>query len=211
MPKYVAVVDYGMGNFRSVLKALEHVAQFDQQVVLTNNADQIAEAERVLLPGQGAMADCMNNLRQSGLLPAVLNAAQTKPLLGVCVGEQMLFERSDEGNANCLGLFPGHVRRFPAQHTTKLGLKVPHMGWNRVYQQQTHPLWEGIDDGAFFYFVHSYYVCPENMDLVMGKTIYGEPFTCAVGRANIFATQFHPEKSARDGLRLYHNFMRWHP
>ncbi len=211
MPKYVAVVDYGIGNFRSVLKALEHVAEPDQTVILTSDPNQILNAQRVLLPGQGAMADCMHNLRQSGLLPAVLEAARSKPLLGVCVGEQMLFEHSTEGNADCLGLFPGDVRRFDPQHTTARGLKVPHMGWNRVYQQQPHPLWEGVDNGAFFYFVHSYYVCPKDTSLTMGQTIYGEPFTCAVGRANIFATQFHPEKSARDGLRLYHNFMRWHP
>jgi glutamine amidotransferase len=200
-----------MGNLRSVAKALEHVADAGQTVLLTSDADVIDSAERVLLPGQGAMLDCMRHLRQSGLQANVLAAASNKPLLGICVGEQMLFERSEEGPADCLGLFAGEVRRFEPELTTERGLKVPHMGWNRVFQRQPHPLWDGIADGAHFYFVHSYRVCPDDENLIMGESEYGVRFTCAVGRDNIFATQFHPEKSASDGLRLFHNFMRWNP
>lgn len=207
----VAVVDYGMGNLRSVVKALEHVARPDQRVLLTADANVIDSAERVLLPGQGAMADCMGHLTSSGLLSNVLQACRSKPLLGVCVGEQMLFERSEEGPSDCLGLFPGDVRRFEPEFTTERGLKVPHMGWNRVYQARPHPLWEGIPSGAYFYFVHSYRVCPADPTLIAGESQYGVRFTCAVARDNIFATQFHPEKSATDGLRLFHNFMRWNP
>lgn len=209
--RVVAVVDYGMGNLRSVVKALEHVADEGQQVLLTSDPNVIDSAERVLLPGQGAMADCMRHLRDSGLKDNVLQACAHKPLLGICVGEQMMFERSEEGPAECLGLFPGEVRRFEPEMTTQRGLKVPHMGWNRVFQKRPHALWDGISDGAFFYFVHSYRVCPAEDDLITGETEYGVRFTCAVGRDNIFATQFHPEKSANDGLRLFHNFMRWKP
>lgn len=209
--RVVAVVDYGMGNLWSVVKGLEHVAADGQQVVLTADADCIASADRVVLPGQGAMADCMSHLRNSGLMPAVLEACRSKPLFGICVGEQMLFERSEEGPSDCLGIFPGDVRRFEPEFTTDQGLKVPHMGWNRVFQSQTHPLWDGIADGSHFYFVHSYRVCPASPELTIGHAEYGVRFTCAVGRDNIFATQFHPEKSARDGLRLFYNFMRWKP
>jgi len=209
--RVVAVIDYGMGNLRSVSKALEHVAQEGQTVVLTADAEVIASADRVVLPGQGAMRDCMQNLNDTGLMPALMHAAREKPLLGICVGEQMLFERSEEGDVPCLGLFAGEVKRFASESTTALGLKVPHMGWNRVFQRQKHPLWNGIEDGAHFYFVHSFHVCPADNSLIMGDTEYGSRFTCAVGHANIFATQFHPEKSSRDGLKLFHNFMRWNP
>ena len=209
--RIVAVIDYGMGNLRSVSKALEHVADDGQSVVLTADATVIDSAERVVLPGQGAMRDCMSNLQASGLLPSVMRAAAKKPLLGICVGEQMLFQRSDEGDVPCLGLFAGEVKRFTPALTTELGLKVPHMGWNRVFQRQPHALWKGIEDGAHFYFVHSYHACPSDASVIMGDTEYGSRFTCAVGHANIFATQFHPEKSSRDGLRLFHNFMRWQP
>ncbi len=208
----IAVVDYGMGNLRSVAKAIEHVAP-QERVEVTSDAAVVRAAARVVFPGQGAMPDCMRYLRESGLEEAVREAAATKPLLAVCVGEQMLFERSEEGDTPGLGLFAGDVVRF--QHdmhgSDGLRLKVPHMGWNRVQQSKQHALWNGIDDQSWFYFVHSYYVAPLANDLVAGKTTYGSVFTCAVARDNIFATQFHPEKSAAAGLRIYENFTRWNP
>ncbi len=207
----VAVVDYGMGNLRSVAKALEHVKQEHQDVVITNEPSVIEAAERVVLPGQGAMPDCMRELRESGLLASLLHAATHKPLFGVCVGEQMLFDMSEEGPADGLGLLPGAVRRFSPSISKDLGLKVPHMGWNQVAQVKHHAMWDGIDDNAYFYFVHSYYACPQDPTHSVGMTDYGSRFTCAVARDNIFATQFHPEKSAQAGLRLYHNFLRWMP
>lgn len=207
----VAIVDYGMGNLRSVAQALEHVRKESQEIVITSEASVIDSAERVVLPGQGAMKDCMRAIHDSGLLNAVMHAAKNKPLFGICVGEQMMFERSEEGPSDCLGLFPGEVVRFDPAQTTQLGLKVPHMGWNQVEQIKAHPLWEGIEDRAWFYFVHSYFVQPADSDHIAGRSTHGQGFTCAVARDNIFATQFHPEKSADDGLRLYRNFLRWHP
>lgn len=207
----VAIVDYGMGNLRSVAQALNHVKQESQEIVITSEASVIDSADRVVLPGQGAMKDCMKAIHDSGLLDAVLHAAINKPLFGICVGEQMMFERSEEGSSDCLGLFSGEVVRFDPEQTTELGLKVPHMGWNQVSQVKAHPLWEGIEDNAWFYFVHSYFVKPADSDHIVGQSVHGQGFTCAVARDNIFATQFHPEKSADDGLRLYRNFLRWHP
>jgi imidazole glycerol-phosphate synthase subunit HisH len=207
----VAVVDYGMGNLRSVAQALKHVKLEHQDIQITSEASVIAHAERVVLPGQGAMPDCMRALRTSGLIDAVYRAAENKPLFGVCVGEQMMMERSAEGPAECLGLFPGDVVKFDPRLTIECGLKVPHMGWNRIKQRMSHPLWEGIADCAWFYFVHSYHVNPQNAEHVAGETDYGVRFTCAIARDNIFATQFHPEKSADDGLKLYSNFLRWNP
>jgi len=210
--KTIAVIDYGMGNLRSVSKALEHVAG-DKKVVVTADPAVVAAAERVVFPGQGAMPDCMGELDARGLRAAVLAAARDKPFLGICVGEQMLFEHSDEGNVPALGVFPGQVRRFPdAKMYLPSGerLKVPHMGWNEV-RQNPHALWQGIADDSRFYFVHSYFVEPADPALVMGSCQYGVTFTCAVGRDNIFAVQFHPEKSARDGLQLLHNFVEWRP
>ena len=207
----VAVVDYGMGNLRSVAQALNHVRLESQEVVITSEPSVIDAAERVVLPGQGAMKDCMRAIRSSGVLDAVLHAAHSKPLFGVCVGEQMLLESSEEGPSECLGLLPGTVIKFDPLQTTGKGLKVPHMGWNRVSQTKTHPLWDGIKDNAWFYFVHSYFAQPANPDHIAGRATHGQGFTCAVARDNIFATQFHPEKSADDGLRLYRNFLRWHP
>jgi len=168
----------------------------------------------VVLPGQGAMPDCMRHLRDSGLEAAVRRAAADKPLLAVCIGEQMLFERSEEGDCEGLGLFAGSVVRFRDSDMRRPDggrLKVPHMGWNRVVQRQAHPLWAGVPDEAYFYFVHSYHVVPADPALEAGQSRYGRVFTCAVARANIFATQFHPEKSATDGLRIYDNFLRWQP
>jgi len=208
----IAVVDYGMGNLRSVAKAIEHVAP-TERVEITSDAQIVRAASRVVFPGQGAMPDCMRNLSESGLEEAVREAAATKPLLAVCIGEQMLFDRSEEGGASGLGVFGGDVVRFGAdmQNMNGVRLKVPHMGWNRVMQRKPHALWDGIDDQSWFYFVHSYYVAPLEKDLIAGETTYGGAFTCAVARDNIFATQFHPEKSAAAGLRIYENFTRWNP
>ena len=208
----VAVIDYGMGNLRSVSQALEHVAG-DMEVIVTADPAQVAAAGRVVFPGQGAMPDCMRELDARGLRAAVLQAARDKPFLGICIGLQMLFEHSEEGDVAGLGVFAGNVRRFPDEEMVDRSgqrLKVPHMGWNRV-QQKPHALWDGIADGARFYFVHSYCVQPANSSVVTGTTEYGIPFTCAVGRDNIFAVQFHPEKSAQDGLRLLKNFVEWRP
>ena len=197
--KTIAVIDYGMGNLRSVSKALEHVAG-DKQVIVTADPAVVAAAERVVFPGQGAMPDCMRELDTRGLRAAVLQAAKDKPFLGICIGQQMLFAHSDEGNVPGLGIFPGEVKRFPEDKmlgADRLRLKVPHMGWNEV-QQKPHAMWAGIADGARFYFVHSYCVQPADPALTTGICDYGIPFTCAVGRDNIFAVQFHPrEKRSR--------------
>lgn len=209
----VVVVDYGMGNLRSVAKAIEHVAP-DAQVAISADAAAIAAADRVVVPGQGAMPDCMRELATRGLREAVVRAAAERPFLGICVGLQMLFGHAEEGGVDGLGILPGTVPRFPdAAMRTADGarLKVPHMGWNRVRHERAHPLWEGISDGTRFYFVHSYFVAPQDRALVAGFTEYGIPFTSAVARDNIFAVQFHPEKSAQAGLRLLGNFMRWDP
>jgi imidazole glycerol-phosphate synthase subunit HisH len=209
--RLIAVVDYGMGNLRSVAKALEHVSP-KSRVVITSDAATVRAADRVVFPGQGAMPDCMRYLAASGLTEAVLHAAATKPLFGVCVGEQMLFERSEEGDTPGLGVLRGRVVRFDREAMHEAGrLKVPHMGWNRVHQCTAHPLWHGIVQDDFFYFVHSYHVEPGDPALQTGRTDYGPCFTCAVAQDNIFATQFHPEKSAASGLRLYENFIHWQP
>lgn len=212
MAERIAVIDYGMGNLRSVAKAIEHVAG-DARVVVTADAREVAAAARVVFPGQGAMPDCMRELEARGLREAVIQAAASKPFLGICVGEQMLFEYSEEGDVPGLGIFPGEVLRFPAEKMVDRDgarLKVPHMGWNTVWQKP-HPLWRDIVDGARFYFVHSYCVQHVDPQLTTGTCDYGIPFTCAVGRDNIFAVQFHPEKSARDGLQLLKNFVEWRP
>ena len=207
----IAVVDYGMGNLRSVAKAIEHVAPHER-VEVTSDSAVVRAATRVVFPGQGAMPDCMRYLRESGLEPAVRDAAKSKPLLAVCIGEQMLFDRSEEGDTPGLGLFSGDVVRFlPDMRGLNGRLKVPHMGWNRVRQSKAHALWNGVDDQSWFYFVHSYYVAPREKEMITGETTYGGIFTCAVARDNIFATQFHPEKSAAAGLRIYENFTRWNP
>ena len=212
MSRTVAVVDYGMGNLRSVAKALEHVAP-DANVQVTSDAAVIAAAERVVMPGQGAMPDCMREFTARGLRDAVIKAAAEKPFLGICVGEQMLFGHAEEGNVTGLEIMSGRVPRFPSGLAGADGalLKVPHMGWNEVVQTQSHPLWQGIADGSRFYFVHSYFVQPDDAAVTAGQTLYGIPFTSAVARANIFATQFHPEKSADAGLQLLKNFMSWQP
>ena len=206
----IAVVDYGMGNLRSVAKAIEHVAQ-GAQVAVTSDPALVRAAARVVFPGQGAMPDCMRELDARGLRPAVIEAAREKPFLGICIGLQMLFELSEEGDIPGLGLLGGRVVRFPADLRGEGGarLKVPHMGWNEVYQTLAHPLWQGIADGTRFYFVHSYYPLPREAGMVAGFSRYPLPFACAMARANLFAVQFHPEKSQAAGLQLLANFARW--
>jgi len=209
----IVVVDYGMGNLRSVAQALRHVAP-EADVRISGELADIKSADRLVLPGQGAIPDCMRSLRESGLQEAVVEATRSKPLLGVCVGEQLLFDWSEEGDTPGLGLLPGKVVRFRLEDQLQddgSRFKVPQMGWNRVRQALPHPLWEGIADDSYFYFVHSYYAAPERREHVTGETVYGAPFACAVAKDNIFATQFHPEKSASTGLRLYKNFVRWTP
>jgi glutamine amidotransferase len=209
----IAVVDYGMGNLRSVSKAIERVAP-KSRVIVTGAAAEIDAADRVVLPGQGAMRDCVKQLQDSDAYAAVLRAARSRPLLGICVGEQMLFEFSEEGGGTAgLGLLAGRVGRFPDAMRTPSGarLKVPHMGWNRVWRTGEHPLWHGVADGSYFYFVHSYCAEPADSGTTAAFTDYGIRFTCAVASANIFATQFHPEKSAETGLKIYENFVSWRP
>ena len=206
MAQRISIVDYGMGNLRSVQKALQHVAP-DARVEITAQPDAIRAADRVVFPGQGAMPDCMRALGESGLGEAVAQAAGSKPFLGLCIGQQMLFERSAEGDTPGLGLLPGQVRAFDR----KAGLKIPHMGWNEVWQLFPHPLWKGIADGSRFYFVHSYYCEPGEEALTAASTRYPDAFTSAIARDNIFATQFHPEKSSTAGLTLLGNFATWDP
>ncbi len=207
----IAVIDYGMGNLRSVSKALEHVAPA-ARVVVTSDPAAIREAGRVVFPGVGHMSDCMKELQQRGLVDVVKEAAAGKPFLGICLGMQALFEHSEEGDCAGLGILPGRVLKFPAEamHTEQgEKLKVPHMGWNEVHQAQSHPMWAGIKDAERFYFVHSYYVEAGNPDLVAGFSVYPFPFTCAVAAGNIFAVQFHPEKSQTAGMALLGNFVTW--
>ena len=210
----VAVVDYGMGNLRSVSQAVMHVAAgTGAQVIVTQRPDEVYAAERIVLPGQGAMRDCMAELHASGLKDAVLHAAANKPLFGVCIGMQMLLDHSDEQDTPGLGLIPGRVKRFELAGRLQPDgsrYKVPQMGWNRV-TQSSHALWQGVDDESWFYFVHSYYTAPAQPSHSVGVADYGGRFTCAVARDNIFATQFHPEKSADQGLALYRNFLHWKP
>ena len=219
MTKVVAVVDYGMGNLRSVSQAVMHVARGSGvDVIVTSKPDEVFAADRVVLPGQGAMPDCMRELRESGLQDAVLHAAAHKPLMGVCVGMQMLLSRSEEGppgiGTEGLKLIPGEVIRFQLEGRLQPDgsrYKVPQMGWNRVVQARPHALWQGVPDEAYFYFVHSFYARPSDPRHSVGETDYGSRFTCALARDNIFATQFHPEKSAEHGLALYRNFLHWNP
>ena len=222
--KTVAVVDYGSGNLRSVSQAVQHVAQGSgYEVLVTSRAQDVLDAERVVLPGQGAMPDCMRALGESGLQAAVLHAAANKPLFGVCVGMQMLLDHSHEGLSGALtsglGLIHGEVVKFDLTGKTQPDgsrYKVPQMGWNQVYQSerngiQAHPVWAGVPDGSYFYFVHSFYACPADEHHIAGEADYGGRFAAAIARDNIFATQFHPEKSADQGLALYRNFLSWKP
>lgn len=215
----VAVVDYGMGNLRSVSQAvLAAAAGSSVQVVVTADPDVVRAATRIVLPGQGAIRDCMAELNASGLQDSVLEAARSKPMFGVCVGMQMLLEHSEEGDTPGLGLIAGRVRKFQLAGRTQADgsrYKVPQMGWNQVRQVpvggKLHPVWQGVPDESFFYFVHSFYAEPAQAETCHGTAEYGERFACAIGRDNIFATQFHPEKSAAQGLALYRNFLHWNP
>jgi imidazole glycerol-phosphate synthase subunit HisH len=208
----IAVVDYGMGNLRSVSKAVERVAN-GKAVVITSDPTVIQNAERVVFPGQGAMPDCMRELDERNLRDVIIHAAANKPFLGICIGMQLLFEHSEEGNTPGLGLFKGNVVRFAEKLVDENGakLKVPHMGWNQVYQKNKHPLWQDIADATRFYHVHSYYAAPEEVSVTAGETAYPNRFTSAIVRDNIFATQFHVEKSAQAGLQLLTNFVNWKP
>ena len=207
----IAVIDYGMGNLRSVAKALAHVAKAGQEVVVTSEVDTIATAERVVFPGQGAMRDCMAEINKLNLGPSIREAASSRPFLGICMGLQVLLPRSEEDPDSIgLGIFPGEVRRFPPPDSkAPAPLKIPHMGWNNVRFAREHPLWEGIEDNTRFYFVHSYYVDPEHASLVAATTDYGVQFVCTIARDSLFAVQFHPEKSHRAGLQLLKNFLSW--
>ena len=215
----VAVVDYGMGNLRSVAQAVIHAAQdTGVDVKITSNPQDVRNATRVVLPGQGAMPDCMRELQDSGLMEAVLDAAAKKPLFGVCVGMQMLLDHSAEGDTPGLGLIQGKVVKFDLAGKLQADgsrFKVPQMGWNQVtfsqHSDAQHPVWGNIPNGSYFYFVHSFYAKPDNAGHVAAETDYGGPFACAIARDNLFATQFHPEKSADQGLALYRNFLNWQP
>ena len=213
MTNKIVVVD-GLGNLRSVAQALRAAAP-EADILVSNNAADIDGADRIVLPGQGAMRDCMRSLRESGAEEALLRAVKTRPVMGVCVGEQMLFDESEENEGTPgLGLLPGKVVRFQLDGKRQgdgSRFKVPQMGWNRVRQTRAHPLWEGVEDGSYFYFVHSYYAAPDEPADTIGEADYGGMYTCAVARDNLVATQFHPEKSAAAGLRLYRNFIHWNP
>lgn len=210
----IAVVDYGMGNLKSVSKAIEYVAP-NKTVLVSSDPDEIDAADHVVFPGQGAMPECMQELDARGLHEAVINAARTKPFLGICIGLQMLFDHSEEGDIKGLGLFQGNVKKFSLENRVDAAgakLKVPHMGWNQVYQNdKPHGMWNNIANAERFYFVHSYYVSPEDKDCAVGFGEYPERFVCAVAKENIFAVQFHPEKSAHAGLQLLSNFVNWKP
>jgi glutamine amidotransferase len=209
----IAVVDYGSGNLRSVVRAVEKAAEGSCIIDLTSDPDAVRRADRVIFPGQGAMPDCIANLKKSGLEAAVRESIAEKPFFAVCIGEQMLFEHSEEGNASGLGIFAGDVVRFPSTMKYEDGsrLKVPQMGWNQVYQSRPHPIWRGVPNGSWFYFVHSYYAKPSDPSIITGLTTYGLEITVAVAKDNVFAAQFHPEKSAAMGLQLYKNFLSWSP
>ena len=207
----VAVIDYGMGNLHSVLKSVQFVNDGNADIFLTSDPEKVVKADKVIFPGQGAMPDCMAELNAHGLADAVRETTQTKPFFGICVGAQLLFQRSEEGDTAGLGIFNGTVKRFAAnlvdEHDERL--KVPHMGWNRVFQTVAHPLFYGIEDGERFYFVHSYHFAPDDHQLTLAQSEYPERFSCIVGRGNIFATQFHTEKSHRAGLQMMKNFLAW--
>ena len=221
--KKVAVVDYGMGNLRSVTQAVLHAAAGSGvDVVWARTPQEVMDAERVVLPGQGGMRDCMHELHASGMHAAVMHAAAHKPLMGVCVGMQMLLDHSEELDTPCLGLIPGEVVKFDLAGQVQPDgsrYKVPQMGWNQVWQQahgdvsaqRPHAVWGDVPDGAYFYFVHSFYTKPSDARHSAGLTEYGQRFTSAIARDNIFATQFHPEKSSEHGLALYRNFLHWNP
>lgn len=209
----IAIIDYGMGNLYSVAKAVEHVAEAKNIILVTSNADEIAASDKVIFPGQGAAKDCMSALQQCDLQFAIIEAAKQKPFLGICMGMQVLMQMSEENaGIDCLGIYKGSVKYFGNHISIGSGdnhYKVPHMGWNCIEQQQNHPLWNGISDSSYFYFVHSYFVSPENETLVAGSTNYGTTFASVIAQDNVFAMQCHPEKSAQAGLQLLKNFIHW--
>ena len=207
----VAVIDYGMGNLHSIVKALQHAAP-EVDVICVSDAEAILQADRVVFPGVGAIRDCMQALNQSGLADVILQVAKSKPLLGICLGMQALLTDSAENNGTpCLAIIDGHVVHFPEALTDTDGnsLKIPHMGWNQVHQLHPHPLWENIPQDSRFYFVHSYYAQPNDAAVTAATTQYPDAFTCALAQANVFAVQFHPEKSQAVGLQLLKNFLHW--
>ncbi|MEM1141349.1 MAG: imidazole glycerol phosphate synthase subunit HisH [Pseudomonadota bacterium] len=212
MSSHVAVIDYGMGNLHSVESALLHAGA--DRVVVTRDAAAIDAADRVVFPGVGAIRDCIAEIKRQRCDELLMTAfrEQSKPVLAICVGMQALLDDSEENDGTaCLGLLQGSVRHFGAPLVDEAGrrLKVPHMGWNRVDQVGGHPLWKGIDDGSRFYFVHSYYVHAEDRSLVAGSVTYGKQADAALAVDNLFAVQFHPEKSHRAGLQLLSNFLGW--
>lgn len=214
MSQVIAVIDYGMGNLRSVSKAVEHVAEPGDRVVVTSDPALILDADRVVFPGQGAARDCMAAISEHHLNLAVREAAASKPFLGICMGLQVLMDFSEEnGGTRLLEILPGRVERFPQPCLDAAGqvLKIPHMGWNQVRQRQSHPLWSGIPQDSRFYFVHSYFVVPEQGEILAAVTEHGVGFVSAIASGNLFATQFHPEKSAHWGLTLLRNFLNWRP
>jgi len=208
----IVIIDYGMGNLRSVSKALEHVADGQAQVTISGDKATILEADRVIFPGVGAIRDCMASLREQQLVEVVRECAQTRPFLGICLGMQAIMDSSEEnGGVDAIGIMPGEVRRFAADMSNERGerLKVPHMGWNQIHQQRAHPLWQGIEQDSWFYFVHSYHVVPRDADETVGSSGYGLDFCAAVARDQVFALQCHPEKSQHAGLQLLANFVVW--
>ena len=208
----VVVLDYGSSNLRSVAKALETVAHSDHTITISNDPETILNADKVVFPGQGAMGQCMNSLKEQELDDVIRKSILNKPFLGICLGLQSLMEHSDEdGGVNCLGILPGNVIRFTdnVKDENDVLHKIPSMGWNQVYQIKPHPLWEGIEDGSRFYFVHSYYVKPKLESDIAASTDYICRYTSAAARNNLFATQFHPEKSQHAGLALLKNFLKW--
>ncbi len=212
----IAVVDYGMGNLHSVLKSVQvaqKLADTDAEIYLTDQPEAVFAADKIIFPGQGAMPDCMAALQQSGLGEAVSDGLKNKPFFGICVGAQLLFDHSEEGDTAGLGWFEGEVKRFAANQHDARGdkLKIPHMGWNTVRQTRAHPLFQDIAQDTRFYFVHSYYFAPRNPDIILGSSEYPDEFACIVGQDNVFATQFHTEKSHDSGLLLLRNFLNWRP
>jgi glutamine amidotransferase len=208
----VAVLDYGSSNLRSVAKAVEYVAENRHKIIVSDRAEQISEADRVIFPGQGAIGQCMHSLREKGLDHVIRDCINNKPFLGICLGLQSLLDNSaEDGGTPGLGIVPGTVVRFQDNIRDEHGdlCKIPHMGWNRVHRCNSHPLWKDIEDGAWFYFVHSYYASPRNREDIAACTHYTVEFTSAAARDNIFATQFHPEKSQKAGLALLKNFLEW--
>jgi glutamine amidotransferase len=209
MTQIIAVIDYGMGNLRSVVKALEYVADKSAKVILTDKPERVANADRVVFPGQGAARDCMRALGEHGLDKVVRKAAVEKPFLGICMGLQVLMTHSEENDGtDLLNLYSGEVKHFPRDFPSR-GMKIPHMGWNTLHEVWPHPLFKNIADGSYFYFVHSYYVSPQDENLMVGKTEYGIQYAAAIARENVFAIQCHPEKSAESGLQLLKNFIHW--